>query len=46
MENINLSTTTDRHTITIRSTLPAPPFVFIGKSPFVAIGNYQHQSSA
>ena len=46
MENINLSTRTDRHTITIWSTIPAPPFVSIGKSPFVAISNYQHQSSA
>ena len=46
MENINLSTTTDRHTITIWSTIPVPPFVSIGKLPLVAIGNYQHQSPA
>jgi len=46
MGNINLSTTTDRHTITTLSTIPAPPFVIIGKSPFIAIGNHQYQSSA
>jgi hypothetical protein len=46
MENINLSTTTDRHTITTLSTIPAPPFVIIGKSSFIAIDNHQYQSSA
>jgi len=46
MENINLSTTTDRHTITIRSTIPAPAFVIIGESPFIVIGNHQHELSA
>jgi len=43
MENINLSSTTDRNTITTRSTIPTSLFVTIGELP---IGNYQHQSSA
>jgi len=46
MENINLSTTTDRYTIAIRSTIHVPSFVIIGESPFIAIGNHQHQSLA
>jgi hypothetical protein len=46
MENVNLSTKTDRHTITIRSTIPTPPFESIGKSPCIGIGNHLHQSSA
>jgi len=46
MENINLSTTADWHTTTILLTIPTPPFVIIGKSPFIAIGNHQYRSSA
>jgi len=42
MENINLSTTTDQHTIIIWSSIPMPPFVPIGKSSSVAINNHQH----
>jgi len=46
MENTNLSTTTDRQTITVRLTIRAPPFVTIGKSALIVIGNHQYQSSA
>jgi len=43
MENINLSTTTDRYIITTRSTIPAPLFVTIGESPLMAIDTHQHR---
>ena len=46
MENINLSTTDDRHTVTILSAIPALPSVIIGTSPSIGIGNHQYQSSA
>ena len=45
-ENIKLSSTTDRHTIASQSATPALSFISIGRSPFTAIGNHQHWSSA
>jgi hypothetical protein len=46
MENINLSTIGDRHTVTILLTILAPSSAIIGKSPSIGIGNHQYRSSA
>jgi hypothetical protein len=46
MENINLSTIGDRHTVTTLLTLPAPSSAIIDKSPSIGIGNHQHRPSA
>jgi len=46
MENINLSTLGDRHTIIIFPTITAPSSAIIGKSPSIGIDNRQHQPSA
>jgi hypothetical protein len=46
MENNNLSTVSDRHTVTILLTITAPPSAIIGKSPSIGIGNHQYRSLA
>jgi hypothetical protein len=46
MENINLSTIGDRHTVTVLLTIPAPSSAITGKSPSIGIGDHQYQPSA
>jgi len=46
MENINLSTLGDRHTIIIFLTILTPSSTTIGILSSIGIGNYQHQPSA
>jgi len=46
MENNNLSTLGDRHTVIIFPTIPMSSSTIIGISSSIGIGNHQYQPSA